>query len=135
MKLTYCIILVALFFLVFSCGKKKEPVNDEEFVANTASSEKPAAQDPIAIGEALVKSNDCSICHHKLNTLIGPSHTAVAQKYEFTKENIKLLAGKIVKGGTGVWGEIPMSAHADVTQGNAEAMARYILSLDGEKEH
>jgi cytochrome c len=70
-----------------------------------------------------------------VNKIIGPSHTDVAKKYDFTKANVEMLAGKIIKGGTGVWGEIPMSAHADISQADAEKMARYVLSLDGEKEH
>jgi cytochrome c len=82
-----------------------------------------------------VKASDCKTCHHSTNKIIGPSHTDVAKKYEFTEANVKLLASKIISGGQGVWGEIPMAAHADLTPENAESMARYVLSLDGEKEH
>jgi cytochrome c len=42
---------------------------------------------------------------------------------------VKLLAGKIIAGGQGVWGEIPMSPHPQVSQADAESMVRYILSL------
>jgi cytochrome c len=48
---------------------------------------------------------------------------------------VKMLAEKIIKGGQGVWGQIPMTPHPDVKQEDAEKMARYVLSLDGEKEH
>lgn len=128
--------LIILSCFVAGCGGKTESKNEEEYVANSAESEarKSAAADPVAIGEALVKQNDCNTCHHRTNTLIGPSHTAVAQKYEFTKENVKLLAAKIMKGGSGVWGQIPMAAHVGLSEEDAEAMARYVLSLDGEKE-
>jgi cytochrome c len=34
-----------------------------------------------------------------------------------------------------VWGEIMMNPHPNVTQADAEKMARYVLSLDGETEH
>lgn len=57
----------------------------------------------------------------------------VAKKYEFTKANVDMLADKIIKGGSGVWGEIPMTAHADLSKADAEKMAMYVLSLDGEK--
>ncbi len=103
-------------------------------MANSAPGETPTAADPIATGEALVKQNDCNTCHHKTNTLIGPAHLAVAQKYEFTQANVTMLAEKIMKGGSGVWGQIPMAAHVGLSQDEAEAMARYVLSLDGEKE-
>ena len=108
----------------------------KEIVANEAAVEKPAAgADVIAVGEALVKANDCKTCHHPVNKIIGPAHTDVAKKYDFTAANVKILADKIIKGGVGVWGEIPMNGHPDLNQADAEKMARYVLSLDGEKEH
>ena len=61
--------------------------------------------------------------------LIGPAYKDVAAKYENTEPNRKMLAEKIIKGGQGVWGEIPMAPHADLTQAQAEAMAMYVLSL------
>ena len=119
-----------------ACASKTESRNEEEYVANSAPAQSgsSAASDPIAVGEALIKQNDCNTCHHKTNTLIGPAHLAVAQKYEFTEANVKMLAEKITKGGSGVWGQIPMAAHVGLSQEDAEAMARYVLSLDGEKE-
>lgn len=133
-KTIYGMAVVALLMMM-SCGGKKEGANKEEYVANESTAEKPASVDPVVQGEALVKAGDCKTCHHAVNKLIGPSHTDVAKKYEFTDANVKLLADKIIKGGTGVWGEIPMTAHPDISQGDAEKMAQYVLSLDGEKAH
>lgn len=133
MKKTIYIIAIGVAGLMLSsCGSKKEVKNAEDY---GTSNEENVPSDLIAQGEALVKSSDCRACHHAVNKLVGPSHTDVAKKYEFTEANVKLLAEKIVKGGSGVWGEVPMSAHANVTQADAEKMARYVLSLDGEKEH
>jgi len=126
-------IVVASGIAVISCGPKEKKAT-EEFVANESAEAKPAV-DLIAQGEALVKASDCKTCHHPTNKIIGPSHTDVAKKYEFTEANVKMLAQKIISGGQGVWGEIPMAAHADLSTENAESMARYVLSLDGEKEH
>ena len=81
----------------------------------------------------LVDGSDCKTCHHPINKIIGPSHTDVAKKYEFTQANVSLLAEKIISGGSGVWGEIPMAAHVDLSKADAEKMAMYVLSLDGEK--
>jgi cytochrome c len=53
----------------------------------------------------------------------------VAKKYPSTPANVKMLAEKIIKGGTGVWGEIPMTPHPAVSQEDAEAMVTYILSM------
>ncbi len=129
------IIYYALAMTLVACGSKTENKNTEEYVANESASEAPATMDIIAQGEALVKASDCKTCHHLVNKIIGPAHTEVAKKYEFNKVSVDMLAQKIIKGGVGVWGEVPMSAHVDITQADAEKMARYVLSLDGETEH
>lgn len=129
------ILYYALAMTLVACGSKTENKNTEEYVANESASEAPATMDVIAQGEALVKANDCKTCHHPVNKIIGPSHTDVAKKYEFNKTSVDMLAEKIIKGGVGVWGEVPMNAHTDITQADAEKMARYVLSLDGETEH
>lgn len=104
--------------------------------AAAPAQEAPAAGgDAIAEGKVLVDASDCKTCHHPTNKIIGPAHTEVAKKYDFTEANVKLLAGKIIEGGAGVWGEIMMNPHPSVSQADAEKMARYVLSLDGETEH
>ena len=134
MKIKFIPVLLFTVLLVACGGSKKEAGSQEEFVANEeASTASPA--DQIAEGEALVKASDCKTCHHAVNKIIGPAHTDVAKKYEFTADNVSMLAQKIIKGGQGVWGQIPMTAHPDITVADAEKMARYVLSLDGEKEH
>lgn len=128
-KIIYLLALVVLA----SCGGKKEGVQTEEF-ASEADKPKASSSTQIAEGEALVKGSDCKTCHATDKKIIGPSHKDVALKYDFTEANVKLLAGKIINGGQGVWGEIPMTAHVGLTQVDAEKMARYVLSLDGETE-
>ena len=128
------VVVLSGMFLFSACGGEKKEAQQEEFVVNESSA--PAATaDPIAEGMALVAASDCKTCHHTENKIIGPSHKEVAQKYEFTEANVKMLAEKIIKGGQGVWGQIPMTPHPDVKQEDAEKMARYVLSLDGETEH
>jgi len=136
-KIIYLVCFALVVTLVVACGGKKEEnsSNTEEYVANETATKAEAGVDVIAQGEALVKSSDCKTCHHKTNKIIGPSHTDVAKKYEFTAANVSMLAGKIINGGSGVWGEVPMNAHPDLSKADAEKMARYVLSLDGEKEH
>ncbi len=133
-KIIYSALIFSTLLISAACGSKKEAKNKEEYVANESTEAVAGGMDAIAAGEALVKASDCKTCHHKTNKIIGPSHTDVAKKYDFTKANVELLAGKIIKGGSGVWGEIPMTAHADISQADAEKMARYVLSLDGETE-
>ena len=134
MKKIFSIFVLAL--IIAACGgKKAESAEKEDFgTPDESSSAASGGADAIAQGEALVKASDCKTCHHATNKIIGPSHTDVAKKYEFTEANVKLLANKIITGGSGVWGEVPMTAH-DIPMDQAEKMARYVLSLDGEKEH
>ncbi len=134
MKKVNLILAAFLVLTVFSCGQK-EKKNAEDYGTPTEESTAPASVDVITQGESLVKASDCKTCHHKTNKIIGPPHMDVAKKYEFTEANVKMIAEKIIKGGQGVWGQIPMTAHADISQADAEKMARYVLSLDGEKEH
>jgi cytochrome c len=127
---------VASFALTSCGGSKKEEKAEEKDAYNdyeTAEPKKASADDLIKEGQALVDNSDCKTCHHPTNKIIGPAHAEVAKKYEFTKANVTMLASKIIAGGAGNWGEIPMTAHADLSQGDAEKMAMYVLSLDGEK--
>lgn len=129
-----------LFFLlsltiIWSCGSKTETTNTEDYgEPQTQSEPVKVSENLVAQGAALVAQSDCTTCHHQTDKLIGPSHKEVAEKYAFTEENIKMLADKIVNGGTGNWGQIPMTPHPDISHSDAEKMARYVLSLDGEKE-
>lgn len=121
--------------IVMACGSKKESENKEDY----GEVDQPAAttvvpDDLIGQGAALVKKNDCNTCHHVTTQIVGPAHTDVAKKYEFTNENIQLIAERIIKGSTGVWGPVMMTPHPNLSQEDAEKMARYVLSLDGEKE-
>ena len=135
-QIIYSAILLSTLIGAASCGSKTESKNKEEYVTNeSTAATAPAAGNAIAEGEALVKASDCKTCHHKTNKIIGPSHTDVANKYDFTKANVEMLATKIIKGGAGVWGQIPMTPHPDLSQADAEKMARYVLSLSGKTEH
>jgi cytochrome c len=120
-----------------SCGGKKEEKkegSEEAYSDNEiAEPEKASADDLIAQGKALTDASDCKTCHHPTSKLVGPAHAEVAKKYEFTQANVNLLSGKIIEGGSGVWGDIPMTAHPDISKADAEKMAMYVLSLDGEK--
>ena len=141
MKKVFVFIAIACVttFAITSCGSKKEDAkaeteaSEEDDSDNLAEEKKASPDEMIAQGMALVDGSDCKTCHHPTNKIIGPSHTEVAKKYEFSQANITLLAGKIISGGSGVWGEIPMSPHGDISKGDAEKMAMYVLSLDGEK--
>lgn len=80
-------------------------------------------------GEALIAKADCLACHSKTQKLVGPAYVNVAGKYPATDENIEHLADKIIAGGQGVWGAIPMTPHPTLSKDDAKEMVKYILSL------
>lgn len=83
----------------------------------------------LAIGRNLIESSDCKSCHQYDKPSIGPSYEAVAEKYEFNDANVDMLAGKVINGGSGVWGEHAMSAHPQLSPDDAKRMVRYILGM------
>lgn len=97
--------------------------------ATTAVAPPAVSKADIEKGLKLVANSDCLTCHKINEKVIGPSYKDVAKKYASTPANIKMLAGKIIKGGTGVWGAIPMTAHSTLSQADAETMVKYVLSL------
>ncbi len=126
-----CLVMLAV---AMSCGSKTQ-TNTEDYGDPKSTSEPMDTKvDEISLGAALVKKSDCNTCHHVTNTIIGPSHTDVAKKYEFTEENVQMLADRIIAGGSGVWGQVMMTPHPDLSKDDAILMAKYVLSLDGEKE-
>ena len=93
---------------------------------------KPVAADnsaDIKKGEALVSKSDCLACHKLQDRLVGPSYKEVANKYPNNDATINQLASKIKKGGSGVWGAIPMSPHPTLSDDDAKAMVKYILTV------
>lgn len=80
-------------------------------------------------GESLLKKSDCLACHNAKVKIVGPAYADVAAKYPATAENIDKLADKIIAGGSGAWGEVPMSPHPAVSKSDAKEMVKYILSL------
>jgi cytochrome c len=128
MKFKLFVLISAVSIVILSCGGNKS--EQTEAAADPATS----AANVIKEGEQLAAQSDCKTCHHITNKIIGPSQTDVAKKYEFTTANVDLLADRIIKGSSGVWGEIPMNPHPDLSVEDAKKMARYVLSLDGETE-
>ncbi|WP_229311072.1 ThuA domain-containing protein [Larkinella soli] len=80
-------------------------------------------------GLALIEANDCRACHSIDKKSVGPTYQQVAQKYKGEAGAAERLAKKVIAGGSGVWGEMAMSAHPQLALTEAEEMVRYILSL------
>jgi len=78
---------------------------------------------------ALAEQKNCLACHQIDKKLVGPSYKEVAAKYAGQKDAVAKLAEKIQKGGTGVWGQIPMPANPQVNAEEAKSLATWVLSL------
>ena len=126
MKLTSIILGATVILMASFTAAKRE---NEPAVNITVSTTSKASPMQMTGGELLINKSDCVGCHHKTNKLIGPSYTEIAKKYPNNEKNITLLAGKVIKGGSGVWGKIPMTPHPKVTNTDAKLMVKYILAL------
>lgn len=109
-------------FLVACGGTQTSQESETENTATTSASAD-------LKGQQLIASSDCLSCHKEQEKIIGPSYKEVAAKYEHTAENVTLLSQKIISGGKGVWGEIPMTPHPQLSQQDAEEMVKYIFTL------
>jgi len=88
-----------------------------------------ASAEDLTEGKLLISKSDCMICHGMEAKMIGPSYLSVAEKYPLNAENISGLSKKILEGGSGVWGTVPMTAHPALAPADAAKMVKYILSL------
>lgn len=84
---------------------------------------------PAFADQALATSKNCMACHALDKKLVGPSYKDVAAKYAADKAAVDKLAAKIMKGGSGVWGPVPMPANAQVNDAEAKKLAAWVLSL------
>lgn len=129
----YLLVLTAC--AIFACGgDNKNQTGGEETVMgnpeNNPLTAEPAQTDPQAEGRELIAGSDCLACHKEQGKLIGPGYDEIAQKYEPNDTTITFLANKIIKGGAGNWGNVPMTPHPQFTEEEASKMVRYILSLN-----
>jgi cytochrome c len=117
------ILILSLGVLVYACNSNSEKsggTTPEPTVAANPDADK---------GLALIGNSDCFGCHKVKETSVGPAYNLVAQKYENTEANLNMLAEKLMKGGSGNWGQIPMAAHPNISKDDAVLMAKYVLSL------
>ncbi|RZL67384.1 MAG: c-type cytochrome [Variovorax sp.] len=77
---------------------------------------------------ALATSKNCMSCHAVERKVLGPSFKDVAAKYKENKGAVDMLAAKIMKGGSGVWGPVPMPANTQVSDADAKKLAAWVLS-------
>ena len=124
------VVLAALCTAMVACGPSDTKKGTEEKPAESTNGT-PAAPAAGANEKGLdmIAALDCTTCHKIEEKNIGPAYRDVANKYEASDATIETLANKVIKGGSGNWGTVPMTPHPAVSLDSAKEMVRYILSL------
>jgi len=132
------VVLSAAVFMA-ACGNSGEtkPAETKDTTASAsapagaASSTSTAASDK---GLELIGASDCTTCH-RLNkessgAAIGPAYSEVAAKYAPAADTtVDRLVKKIISGGSGIWGTIPMTPHPALKADDVKTMVSYIMTL------
>lgn len=103
-----------------------------EPVATSAADQEAQLQELISQGltePGLFLASDCMICHRVNERLVGPSFAEIAARYDADDETIRRLIQSIVEGGEGVWGDVAMTSHPNLTGANVRDMVVQILGL------
>lgn len=125
--------LITTTAILISCGggdKKETPAEEKKPEVSTGTD----MNNPVyAKGVQLVGASDCATCHRIDEKNAGPAWRDVANKYPDNDSTIHYLANKIIAGGSGVWGEVPMAAHSTMPIDDAKALAKYVMLLKTNK--
>ena len=120
--------MIMVVAVLSSCG------GDSSSSSSNSTEEKPKVvditEDPVyQKGVEIVAGSDCKTCHMIDEKNVGPAWRDVANKYADSANAVAYLSHKIINGGSGVWGQVPMAAHPTMSQEDAEALAKYVLLL------
>ena len=101
-------------------------VSDAAILKNETAKSIPSS---FAEGQRLIALSDCKSCHAPNKKIIGPAYASVSQKYKNSSNALSRLTEKVINGGNGVWGNVAMAAHPQLSKKDAGEMIKYILSL------
>ncbi len=87
-----------------------------------------SAAAPAFADQALATAKNCMACHAVDKKLVGPAYKDVAAKYKGDKTAVDKLAAKVIKGGGGVWGPVPMPANPQVNDAEAKKLVAWVLT-------
>jgi cytochrome c len=127
--------IIACAALAVACGNSSETKTSD---TKDSSASTPAASTAVsASGEKaleLIGSSDCTTCHRlqkdAAGAAIGPAYSDVAAKYSPAADStVDRLVKKVISGGSGVWGAIPMTPHPALKEADVREIVKYILTL------
>jgi cytochrome c len=127
------LVSIAVLGLLAACGgssNSSTETKDTATAATTSAGSSDLSSNPdYKAGLALIAQNDCLTCHKVSEKVVGPAYADVAAKYAGQDTAVTYLAHKVIAGGSGVWGNLPMSAHPQLSEADAEQMVKYVLLL------
>jgi cytochrome c len=122
-------LVCSALFIACGSGSNKNTESQKEKATEESGNEDISSNPDYQKGLELIGKNDCLTCHKVSETLIGPSYQEVANKYAGSDTAVEYLSKKIIEGGSGVWGTVPMTPHPQLSKEDAEQMVKYILLL------
>ena len=75
----------------------------------------------------VAKQNACMGCHAVDKKIVGPGFQTIAKKYENDPGATAFLKNKIIKGGSGSWGVVPMPANVKLSGADVSLLTSWIL--------
>lgn len=79
--------------------------------------------------QEMLRKHNCVACHSNERKMVGPAYKDIAAKYSTDDKAAEKLAAKIREGGSGVWGQMPMPPHPQLSEADALTLARYVLTI------
>ncbi|MEI6949410.1 c-type cytochrome [Paraflavisolibacter sp. H34] len=127
-------IAASLMMALAACGgnssSEKAPESGTEGGATTTSTVDITKDPNYAKGLEIEAKNDCGTCHKINEKLTGPSFHEIAERYANADEaTIDSLAAKVIRGGAGNWGQVPMTPHPNLSQEDAKTVVKYVLLM------
>ncbi len=115
-KITFLSIVCICVIYCFSCNQQ----TDQNAIAQSTA---------VTEGSELIANSDCYSCHKIAEPATGPAYIDIAKKYTASAENRDMLASRIINGGKGIWGQVPMTPHPALSKEDAGKMIDYIFTL------
>jgi len=128
-------VIMLLLMMSTTYAQTKPGTGAKKTSSKTAVKPKAAAapaikKEDVEEGKVLLTKSDCLACHKVDTKVVGPAYADVAKKYPYSTANVDLLSTKIINGGSGTWGAVPMAAHPALAAADVKKMVTYILSLN-----
>lgn len=138
------LVTLSLITVLIACGSNESGQSGNSETATTSETAAPQGEtaqttgtEPAVVdlssnpdyqaGLALEAKSDCATCHKLDEKLVGPSFREIAAKY--TESDVDMLADKVINGGAGNWGQVPMTPHPQLSKDDAKTIVKYILLL------